>query len=43
MDRTINATATQHHLIRRIDNGIHRQRRDITLYHFDFHAHILSQ
>ena len=34
MDCTIHATTAQHHLVRRVDNGVHRQRRYIAFYDF---------
>ena len=41
MDCAIHSAAAQHNLVRRIDDGIHHQCRYVTLYHFDFHTHIL--
>jgi hypothetical protein len=41
MDCTVNTTTAEHYLIRRVDNGINRERRDIAFDNLDSHAYIL--
>ena len=40
--RAVNPSPAQHYLVRRVDDGINRQRRDVALDDFDFHALSLS-
>ena len=35
MDRAVHPAAAQHHLVRGVDDGIHRQLRDIALHNSD--------
>ena len=42
VDRAVNPAAAQHHLVRGIDDGIHRQLRDITLLN-SYHGHSLKR
>ena len=41
VDRTVYSAAAKHHLIRRVDNDINRERRDIAFDNLDSHAYIL--
>jgi hypothetical protein len=41
MDRAVNSAAAKHHLIRRVDDSINRERRDIAFDNLDSHAYIL--
>ena len=41
MYRPVHSAAAQHHLVRRVDDGVNRECRYVALYHFDFHANIL--